>query len=200
MKALKALTTTLISIGAMLVSLPAKAELPPQTVINGVYAGIQHIHGYQATPRLVWGVARGYRSSCGPIYGSQYCTRNHTVYITSTDIRMAYQHGDAALAYIVGHEYAHAMQTVYGFQPSVTPISELQADCLAGVYLGLIPNITFDKRDILEIATLAHRIGDYEWGNEHHHGTPEQRVQAVVQGLRGAANGSGVRACRVRRM
>ncbi len=49
---------------------------------------------------------------------------------------MAYQHGDAALAYIVAHEYAHAMQTAYGFQPRITPISELQADCLAGVYIG----------------------------------------------------------------
>ncbi|MUG94847.1 hypothetical protein F7734_21775 [Scytonema sp. UIC 10036] len=113
---------------------------------------------------------------------------------------MAYQHGDAALAYIIGHEYAHAMQTAYGFQPRVTPISELQADCLAGVYLALIPNIVFDKRDILEIATLAHRIGDYQWGHRHHHGTPEQRVRAVVLGMKGAVNRSGIRACQVRRI
>jgi len=64
--------------------------------------------------------------------------------------------------------------------------------------LGLIPNIALDKRDILEIATLAHRIGDYQWGNKHHHGTPEQPVRAVVQGMQGAVKGSGVRACRVR--
>lgn len=200
MKALKVLTTTFIGIGSVLASLPAQAELAPQAVINAVYTGIQHIHGYQATPRLIWGVAHGSRGACGPIYGSVYCKRNHTVYITTRDIRMAYQHGDAALAYIIGHEYAHAMQTAYGFQPSVTPISELQADCLAGVYLGLIPNIALDKRDILEIATLAHRIGDYQWGNRHHHGTPQQRVRAVVQGMQGAVKGSGVRACRVRRV
>ncbi|KYC43340.1 metalloprotease [Scytonema hofmannii PCC 7110] len=200
MKALRVLTATLISLGSVLVSLPAKAEWPPQTVIDGVYAGIQHIHGYKATPKLVWGVARGKRGGCGLILGSQYCKRNHTVYITAQDVRMAYQHGDAALAYIIGHEYAHAMQTAYGFQPRVTPISELQADCLAGVYLGLIPNIVFDKRDILEIATLAHRIGDYQWGQRHHHGTPEQRVRAVILGMKGAVNGSNIRACQVRRV
>ena len=31
---------------------------------------------------------------------------------------MVYQHGDAALAYTVAHEYAHAMQTIYRFAPS----------------------------------------------------------------------------------
>ena len=56
---------------------------------------------------------------------------------------MAYQHGDAALAYILAHEYAHAMQTALGFKPDITPISELQADCLAGLYLGLITNINY---------------------------------------------------------
>lgn len=198
MKPLKPLTTTLISIGYVLASVPAKAELPAQAVVDGVYAGIQHIHGYKATPRLIWNIAQGYRGGCGPIRSSHYCTRNHTVYITRRDIRMAYQHGDAALAYIIGHEYAHAMQTAYKFQPRVTPISELQADCLAGVYLGLIPNMVFDNRDLLEIATLAHRIGDYEWGNRHHHGTPDQRVKAVVLGMRGAVNRRGIATCSVR--
>lgn len=199
MKALKALTATLISLGSVLASLPAKAEWAPEAVINGVYKGIQHIHGYQATPRLIWGVPRGSRSPCGAIPGSLYCKLNHTVYITATDIRIAYQYGDAALAYIVGHEYAHAMQTVYRFQPRSTPISELQADCLAGVYLGLIPNIVLDQRDILEIQSLAYRIGDYSWGSRHHHGTPQQRVRAVVIGMQGAVKGSGVRTCQVRR-
>jgi hypothetical protein len=95
---------------------------------------------------------------------------------------MAYQHGDAALAYILAHEYAHAMQTAFGFMPDITPISELQADCLAGVYLGAIPNINFDTLDVLEIGSLAHGIGDFTWGEQHHR-TPQERMKAVSIGL-----------------
>ncbi|BAY61407.1 hypothetical protein NIES22_14720 [Calothrix brevissima NIES-22] len=197
MKALKALTTALVSLSTVLANIPVKAEWAPKAVVDGVYAGIQHIHGYQATPRLIWDVAKGTPSRCGRVYGSLYCKLNHTVYITTQDIQMAYHFGDAALAYIVAHEYAHAMQTAYGFEPRITPISELQADCLAGVYLGLIPNIVFDERDTLEIASLAYHIGDYDWGSRHHHGTPEQRVKAVVLGMRSAVNGKSFAACRV---
>lgn len=195
MRILKTFTTTLFGIGCVFVALPARAEWRPQAVVDGVYEGIQRIHGYKATPKLIWGIGRGYRGACGSISGSHYCTRNHTVYITQQDIQMAYRYGDAALAYIIGHEYAHAMQTAYGFNPRSTPVSELQADCLAGVYLGLIPNITFDQRDILEIQALAYRIGDYSWGSRHHHGTPKQRLYAVTTGMRSAVNGKGVRTC-----
>ncbi|PLZ84101.1 metalloprotease [Fischerella muscicola CCMEE 5323] len=198
MKVWKALYTTLFSIGYVLTSAPAKAqELSPQTVVDGVYTGIQHIHGYEATPKLIWDISPGAVGACGYIDGSQYCPRNHTIYITRQDIYMAYQHGDSAVAYLIAHEYAHAMQTAFEFNSRVTPISELQADCLAGVYIGLIPNIVFDNQDILEIASFAYRIGDYAWWSRHHHGTPKQRVQAVVIGLRGATNGKGVTACRL---
>jgi uncharacterized protein len=199
MKLIKVLTTALLSLGCVLISLPAKAQQQwrPQAVVDGVYAGIQHIHGYQATPKLIWDIAKGSRGGCGRIYGSHYCKLNHTVYITRQDGRMAYQYGDAALAYIIGHEYAHAMQTAYQFGSNYTPVSELQADCLAGVYLGLIPNIQFDNNDILEISALAYHIGDYEWGSRHHHGTPKQRVQAVIIGMQGSQNGKGILACKV---
>lgn len=196
MKINKVLTNIIVGIGYLFVSLPVKAEWKPGTVVQGIYSGIQQIHGYQATPKLIWDVPNGARGGCGRIYGSHYCVRNHTVYITRQHIRMAYQHGDAALAYIVAHEYAHAMQTAYGFQPSITPISELQADCLAGVYIGLIPNIEFDNRDVQEIASFAYRIGDYNWHNPQHHGTPQQRVKAVVLGMQSSVQGkSGISAC-----
>ncbi|NJP10993.1 MAG: metalloprotease [Leptolyngbyaceae cyanobacterium RU_5_1] len=199
MKKLKALVTALVSAGCVLATAPAKAELSPNVVVDGVYEGIQHIHGYQATPKLVWNVSRGQRGGCGVIPGSHYCKLNHTVYITQQDIRMAYQHGDAALAYIVAHEYAHAMQIAHRFMPRTITASELQADCLAGIYLGAIPNLTFDQRDIQEIATFAYRIGDYASWSQHHHGTPAQRVKAVAVGMKASVNGKGLQglsACR----
>jgi predicted metalloprotease len=186
-----------LAITSVFIPIPLKAqtEWQPQLVIDEVYAGIQHIHGYRATPQLIWGVDTRAVGGCGPVTGSHYCSRNHTVYITANDIEMAYQHGDAALAYIIGHEYAHAMQIAHGFSRGVGSITELQADCLSGFYLGVIPNITFDDRDIYEIASLAHRLGDYQWGSEHHHGTPDQRLQAVIWGIKSSNNGNGIRAC-----
>ncbi|MEM7580391.1 MAG: neutral zinc metallopeptidase [Mastigocoleus sp.] len=199
MKPFKALTAAVIGISCVLASVPVQArEWRPRQVVDGVYQGIQSIHGYKRTPKLLWNLRPGFRGGCGPVRSSHYCKRNHTVYIPRRDVAMAYQHGDAALAYIIAHEYAHAMQTAYGFTPRSGVITELQADCLAGVYLGLIPNIEFDNRDIKEIATLAYRIGDYAWGSKHHHGTPKQRVVAVVRGIQGSVNGKGISTCRAK--
>lgn len=190
MKIFRTLTTALISIGYVLATLPAKAEWPPKAVIEGVYAGIVHIHGNQATPRVIWNVAPGSTGGCGSINSPHYCPRNHTIYIPSNFIRWVYQYGDAALAYTVAHEYAHAMQTAYGFKPRVTPVSELQADCLAGFYLGQIPNINFDNRDIAEIRTLAYNLGDFSYWSRDHHGNPDQRLYAVTRGMRASLYGN----------
>lgn len=170
--------------------------MAPRAVADNTYAGIQHIHGYRATPRLYFGVRPGrVLSSCGPVVGSSYCSADHSLFITTNHIAMAYQHGDAALAYVIAHEYAHAMQMAFGLMPRRVTTAELQADCLAGVYLGSLPNLRFDRSDLVEIATLAHRLGDYTWGRGHH-GTPRQRMNAVVQGMQAGKSGlEGIRAC-----
>jgi uncharacterized protein len=187
-----AVTTTIATI------LPLRAnQVGPEAVLKAVYIGIRQVQPNILPPRVKWDVRNGSRTPCGRIGGSMYCTRNHTVYITRQHIRMAYQHGDAALAYMFAHEYAHAMQTAGRFMPRNITAAELQADCLAGYYLGVIPNVTFDRDDIKEIATLAHRIGDYEYNNPNHHGTPKQRTQAVLMGLQAASDRSGMRACRI---
>lgn len=173
----------------------AQADMAPGKVADSTFAGIQHIHGYKATPRMYFGVRPGrLLSSCGPITGSAYCPADHALFITTDHIAVAYQHGDAALAYVIAHEYAHAMQMAFRLMPRQTRISELQADCLAGVYLRSIPNLVFDRSDIREIASLAYRLGDYTWGRGHH-GTPRQRMNAVVRGME-AAEGEGLRGIR----
>ncbi|HVR94993.1 MAG TPA: metalloprotease [Thermoanaerobaculia bacterium] len=174
------------------------AEMAPQRVAELIYTEIQHLHGYRSTPQMYFGVRAGRtRSACGRIDSSSYCPRDHAVFITSRDVAMAYQHGDAALAFIIAHEYAHAMQIAFRFMPRGIPMAELQADCLAGVYLGSLPNVSYDRSDIEEIGSLAYSIGDYHWGRLHH-GTPEQRVRAVVRGINASRNGlEGARACGV---
>lgn len=175
----------------------ARADMDPRSVADATFAGIRHIHGAQATPRMYFGVRPGRLvSSCGRVTGSAYCPADHALFITADHIALAYRYGDAALAYVIAHEYAHAMQVAFGVMPRKTRMSELQADCLAGAYLGSLPNLVFDRSDIREIASLAYRLGDYSWGREHH-GTPRQRVNAVVRGMEAAsqAGSQGIRAC-----
>ncbi|HKH43196.1 MAG TPA: neutral zinc metallopeptidase [Thermoanaerobaculia bacterium] len=176
----------------------AQADMAPQQVANSTFSGIQYIHGGQAAPRMYFGVRPGRLvSSCGPITGSAYCPADNALFITTDHIAFAYRFGDAALAYVIAHEYAHAMQAAFGLMSRRTQITELQADCLAGVYLGSVPNLVFDESDYREIASLAYNLGDYTWGRGHH-GTPRQRVSAVVHGLQSAADGAGlqgIRAC-----
>lgn len=177
-------------------SIPLHAQqlLGPEIVLKAVYAGLRQVDGTRANPRVRWNVANGTSTPCGRIGGSLYCVRNNTIYITSQHIRMAYQYGDAALAYILAHEYAHAAQTIGKFRPSTIVKIELQADCLAGYYMGVMPDVTFDRNDIEQIAAIAHQVGDYEFNNRQHHGTPQQRARAVLLGFQ-ASQTNNINAC-----
>jgi uncharacterized protein len=174
----------------------APTEMAPGRVARLIYQEIRQIHGDRATPEMYFGVRAGRtRSSCGRIDGSAYCPADHALFITTRDIGMAYRYGDAALAFVIAHEYAHAMQTAFRFMPGYTARAELQADCLAGVYLGSMPNVTVERSDVNEIGSLAYRLGDYSWGR-HHHGTPAQRLKAVVRGMNASRQGlQGAKAC-----
>lgn len=205
-KTFKAFTTSAIAFTSIIASKPSMAawqqqqqELAPKQVVEQVYAGIRHIHEDKYTPQLYWNVKEGTEGGCGRILGSQYCPRNHTIYITQNHIKLAYKHGDAALAYIVAHEYAHAMQVALRIMPSQIHVAELQADCLAGAYFGAIPNIQFDRKDAIEAASLAHEIGDYHFDSPQHHGTPEQRLKAIAHGMKSSTKGAaaGIKACQI---
>jgi uncharacterized protein len=181
---------------ALGIIIPIQAsQLGPQTVIPAVYAGIREVDTTRANPRLKWNVRNGTASACGRISGSLYCPRNNTIYITQQHMRMAYQYGDAALAYIVSHEYSHAVQTKARLDMSNITRVELQADCLAGYYMGVMPDVTFDLEDIQQIASQASAIGDYEFNNAQHHGTPEQRRNSVLIGFGASQQKNGIRAC-----
>lgn len=77
--------------------------------------------------------------------GGQPLPRNNAVYCSQGDF-IAYdvnwsvaafrQVGDAFVFYLLGHEYAHGMQVRLGINYSFTIQQELQADCMAGAYLG----------------------------------------------------------------
>ena len=173
-------------------------ELGPEVVLNAVYQGLRKVDITRSNPRVRWNVRNGTSSPCGRISGSLYCPRSNTIYITQQHIKMAYQYGDAALAYILAHEYAHAAQIAGGSRlRNITQI-ELQADCLAGYYMGVMPDVSFDDKDIEEIARIAFQVGDYEFNNRQHHGTPKERALAVLTGFQGAQQENGMATCQIR--
>jgi hypothetical protein len=106
---------------------------------------------------------------------------------------LAQKVGDAAVAYVAAHEYAHHLQaSTPGLLQRARGNSlriELQADCYAGKILGAIPNMVFDNQDIREMLTAASMLGDHEYDSRNHHGGGENRALALRAGLRFATSG-----------
>jgi len=96
--------------------------------------------------------------------------------------------GDFAVAYVVAHEYAHNLQQELGvFDNRVSPTArpfELQADCLSGTWaFSVFEEGLLEPGDIEEAANTALAIGDFDVGNEQHHGTPQERRDALLAGF-----------------
>jgi len=95
--------------------------------------------------------------------------------------------GDFAVAYVLAHEYAHNLQQELGvfdngIGRSAKPF-ELQADCFAGTWAhSVFEKGLLQPGDIEEATNAALAVGDFDVGNEQHHGTPEQRRAALLTG------------------
>jgi uncharacterized protein len=96
--------------------------------------------------------------------------------------------GDFAVAYVLAHEYAHNLQQELGvFDNSVTADArpfELQADCMAGTWANSVyEQGLLQPGDLQEATDAALAVGDFDVGNAQHHGTPEERRDALVAGF-----------------
>jgi predicted metalloprotease len=133
-----------------------------------------------------------------------YCTRDDTIYIAeqlASDLwkginddfpgqRAGYGRtvGDFGLAYVVAHEYAHNVQYELGFyelQPRGGGVRafELQADCMAGLWGNSVYRAGRIKPgDVEEAMSTALAAGDFDYNNEQHHGTPQERRAAWLLG------------------
>jgi predicted metalloprotease len=130
--------------------------------------------------------------------GGQPLTRNNAAYCSAGDF-IAYdvnwafaafrQIGDAFLYYLLGHEYAHGIQARLGIQKQFTIQQELQADCMAGAYIGdsvRSGQLTLQDGDLDELARGLEAVGDapgQPWFAEGSHGTAQQRTQAFSNGF-----------------
>ena len=96
--------------------------------------------------------------------------------------------GDAAVAFVVAHEYAHHVQyaqyQLISRARNNTMRIELQADCFAGIILASIPTISFGPDDVEAMLKTAFIVGDQNYDSSNHHGPGENRALALRSGLR----------------
>lgn len=133
-----------------------------------------------------------------------YCSADDTIYVAqqfAADVyrgvtgglpgeSAGYGHaaGDFAVAYVVAHEYAHNLQYELGiFDAGATALAkpyELQADCFAGTWAhSVYEEGLLQPGDLEEATNAALAVGDFDVGSARHHGTPQERRDAVLAGF-----------------
>jgi predicted metalloprotease len=143
-------------------------------------------------------------SACGlasAAVGPFYCPRDHQVYLDLAFFdQLSHRlgaNGDFARAYVVAHEVGHHVQNLLGLEMGQTKQAsvrtELQADCLAGVWALHTDKEkhVLERGDLEEALTAAAAVGDdklqrqsqgYVVPDSFTHGSSRQRVDAFRQG------------------
>ena len=97
--------------------------------------------------------------------------------------------GDMFIMGICAHEFAHIVQFFSGYYERLSKgqqtkkLVELHADFLSGYYIGL-RKINYTSSELVSLGRSWESIGDSNYTDLQHHGTPEQRLQAVENGYR----------------
>jgi predicted metalloprotease len=129
-----------------------------------------------------------------PSDNAVFCPGDDSVIWDEQLMRTAWGEGEAALAVIVAHEWAHVVQYQYGFTEPWTAL-ELQADCFAGAALAAAgARGTIEWSDAAEdrAASALAGYGDPEpWGQPGDHGDAVEREAAFRLGA-----AEGVDGCR----
>lgn len=130
---------------------------------------------------------------------AQYCARNDTISWDGNWLHRGLYRpvGEAAVAFLLAHEYGHLVQDRLGvgrdFRATIE--AELNADCLAGAWFGAVDEEVARLTDedyaalyggVLDVADPA----GLPWQNPQAHGTANERGKALLFGGR-----KGPRAC-----
>jgi predicted metalloprotease len=96
--------------------------------------------------------------------------------------------GAFAVAFVVAHEYGHNVQNEDGVllgHMRALP-TELNADCLAGTWAHWDnAQGRMQPGDLEQALNAALAVGDFDFLNPQHHGTPLERRDALLTGFRG---------------
>jgi uncharacterized protein len=153
--------------------------------------------GYRYRPAREAIFDRRIRTECGRAgrsAGPFYCTLDDTIYLPVAFFdQMSQRFGDAAVAVVIAHENGHHVQDLLGlFDPRsnlVTAQTELQADCLAGVWAATVYRRgLLEPGDIEEILGIVDLSGDAEGvpiTAQGAHGSSELRLDAFDRGYEG---------------
>ncbi|HLV95613.1 MAG TPA: hypothetical protein VKS44_10520 [Candidatus Acidoferrales bacterium] len=103
-------------------------------------------------------------------------------------VRSVQEAPEVAVAAVCAHEFGHTLQSkrrlrdqLLAGQPTVKRL-ELHADFMAGVFAG------FRKKEkpsypAAVFAVTQHSFGDVMFGSFQHHGTPDERANAIIEGF-----------------
>ncbi len=140
----------------------------------------------QVAPPQVLPIAAGSKiyGACGEqvsghdLGGSAYCGVTHTIYLVPSELNAFHDiYGPSAVAYVVAHEFGHALQNVYGVELRGAS-RELHADCLAGLFIGNgSKELDITRSDVVAMAQAAYEIGSDS------HGSGPQRAYALLSGM-----------------
>lgn len=101
----------------------------------------------------------------------------------------AREHPDVGVAAVCAHEFGHILQFKRNLEPvllanqNTVKRLELHADFLAGYFAGVRKRSKHDYPAAV-FAVKAHEIGNTAFDDPNHHGTPNERADAVVQGFK----------------
>ena len=109
-----------------------------------------------------------------------YCTLDRNILISQKNLNLIEKrYGLAAIATLVAHEFAHGRQhAIAGFMSDAVwsvVFDELQADCIAGVYMRRATPISLSPQQIEKSRDFLESIGDYSVQERSWHGTPGMR-------------------------
>lgn len=155
------------------------------------------------------------QAACGfasAAMGPFYCPRDRQIYLDfaffdTIQSRFGARGGPFAEAYVIAHEYGHHVQNLFGVlntsgmirdsgPDSEIVFTELQADCLAGIWFhnatntGYLEPITRDE--LIQALDAAVAVGDdriqqqtkgYVVPDAWTHGSSEQRLAALQDGM-----------------